>query len=127
VYVTSWNSNTTTMNLMDVQFKISMDLNNDGVYEVQQSSAVLNQTYIEVGVFHLGGPIASDADHFRFKIEAFKIDNGTSIPLIYTADGSIPVNQGSSEEGALNSWSYDATLNSSSDLACNINYMYFIS
>jgi hypothetical protein len=129
VYIASWNSNTSVLDPMDVQFKISLDLNNDGIYEVQQSSQIWNvrNTSIQQAPFHLGGPVASNLGHFNFKVEVFKILNGTQIPMIYTADGSIPVNQAASADSSQNSWSYDATMTSSDPLACGISYMYYVS
>jgi hypothetical protein len=127
VYVSSWNSNISKMTPMDVQFKISLDLNNDGVYEVQQSSEVWNDTYLQQAPYRLGGPVASNLGHFNFKVEAFKVVNGIQTPLNYTSDGTIPVNQGSSAEGSSKSWSFDQTLVSNDDLACSIDYMYYVS
>jgi hypothetical protein len=127
VYISSWNSNTTRMNQMDVQFKISLDLNNDGTYEVQQSSEVWNNTYIQQVPFKLGGPVTSNQGDFNFKIEAFKVANGTQIPLKYTSDASIPVNQGSSEEGSYKSWHFEQIDAGDDDLACGIDYWYYVS
>jgi hypothetical protein len=127
VYISSWNTNTTTMTPIDVQFKISLDMNNDGVFEVNQSSEVWNNTYIQQAPFRLGGPVASNLGNFNFKVEAFKVINGTQIPMNYTADGSIPVNQGNSAESSQNSWQFDATSQSHDDLACAIEYWYYVS
>jgi hypothetical protein len=127
VYISSWNSNITKMNQMDVQFKISLDLDNDGTYEVQQSSEVWNDTYIQQAPFKLGGPVASNLGHFNFKIEAFKVVNGTQTPLRYTPDGTIPVNQGSSMEGSSHSWHYEQAQAGDDDLACGIDYWYYTS
>ncbi len=127
VYIGSWNSDISTMNQMDVQFKISLDLNNDGVYEVQQTSDVMNDTYIESAPYRLGGPVASNLGSFNFKVEVFKVVDGVQIPMNYTEDGSIPVNQGSSTESSQNSWSYDATVMGNDERACSITYWYYVS
>jgi hypothetical protein len=127
VYITSWNSNISMMNAMDVQFKISLDLNNDGTYEVQQYSDIWNNTYIQQTPFRLGGPVVSNQGQFNFKIEAFEVANGMLIPLNYTADGSIPVNHGSAAENSQDSWHFDATTIGHDDFACAIDYMYFVS
>jgi hypothetical protein len=128
VYITSWNSNITMMNLVDVQFKISLDLNNDNTFELQQYSDVLNNTYLETAPFKLGGPVTSSVGHFNFKVEVFKVVNGIQIPMNYTQDGKVPVNSVSATESSEDSWSYDATaLRSFDDYSCGISYMYFVS
>jgi hypothetical protein len=129
VYIASWNGNSSVMDPVDLQFKISLDLNNDGVYEVQQSSPIWNirNTSIQQAPFHLGGPVASNLGNFNFKVEVFKMVNGTQIPMNYTTDGSIPVNQAASADNSQNSWSYDATTTGNDPLACGISYMYYVS
>jgi hypothetical protein len=127
VYISSWNSNTTSMNPMDVQFKISLDLNNDGTYELQQSSDVWNNTYLQMAPYRLGGPVVSNQGHFNFKVEAFKVDNGTLTPLHYTSDATIPMNLGSTIEGSSKSWTYDQAQAGNDDLACGIEYWYYVS
>jgi hypothetical protein len=129
VYINSWNRNANLTDPMDVQFKISLDLNNDGVYEVQQSSQIWNiqNTSIQQAPFHLGGPVASNLGHFNFKVEVFKIVNGAQIPMNYTADGSIPVNQAASTDNSQDSWNYDLTITSNDPLACGISYLYYVS
>lgn len=127
VYIGSWNSNLSKMNQMDVQFKISLDLNNDGTFEVQQSSEVWNDTYIQQVPFKLGGPVISNQGNFNFKIEAFKVVNGTQTPLKYTSDAKIPVNQGSSLEGSSKSWHFDQVDAGDDDLTCGIDYWYYVS
>lgn len=126
VYISNWNSNTSKMDQMDVQFKISLDLNNDGTYEVQQFSQVWNDTYLQQAPFKLGGPVTSNLGQFTFKVEAFKIVDGTQVPLRYTPDGTNPVNQGSSIEGSANSWTFDQTKAGDDDLACAIDYWYYV-
>jgi hypothetical protein len=127
VYIGSWNSNLSKMVPIDVQFKISLDLNNDGVYELQQTSQVWNDTYLQQTPFRLGGPVASNVGNFNFKVEAFKVVNGIQIPLNYTSDGTVPVNHGSSSDSSSNSWSFDETQLSNDDLACSIDYIYYVS
>jgi hypothetical protein len=127
VYIASWNNNISMSNPIDVQFKISLDLNNDGTYEVQQSSDVWNHTYLQMAPFKLGGPVASDLGQFKFKIEVFQVNDGILTPMNYTDDGSVPVNVAQSGEGSADSWLYDATTTSSDNLACSLGYYYYVS
>jgi hypothetical protein len=55
VYINSWYVDTNES--LSVQFKIYLDLNNDGVFEVERTSEVMNDSAVLVAPFKLGGPI----------------------------------------------------------------------
>jgi hypothetical protein len=126
VYITSWNLDANDTSLVDVQFKIYLDLDDDGVFEVNKSSEMFNSTSFELAPFHLGGPIDTQIDKFNFKIEVIINVAGASQMMRYTNDGTNPVNEGRNELDISDSWSYESTVGEAG-VDCAISYAYYIS
>jgi hypothetical protein len=128
IIITNWDLNKTIeAQGIDVQFIISIDITGDGVYESVKPSDVFTNTTVEVAPFESGGPVATTIPSFKFKVEAFKLVGGELQQLYYTANGTTPVNQGTNDADAQQSWSYDATwIEGANDYACRISYVYYV-
>ena len=98
------------------------------LFEIEKLSSKFNDTYVEVAPFKLGGPIASTITTFTFKVEVFKVaDNEALEQMYYTPDGSTPLNNGTNDVDASQSWSWDATaIEGANEYACKISYLYFV-
>ncbi len=129
VYILNWDLNNTDPNAaVDVVFKISMDLDGNGQFEVEKRSEVLANTTVEPAPFKLGGPLPATATHFAFKVEVFRLINNQYYQLYYTANRTVPVLPGLNEVGASQAWMYDSTNapgHTSDD--CRISFQYIVS
>jgi len=124
VYVSSWHTNES----VDVVFKISIDLNNDGEFEFPKTSEVFNNTSILVSPFKMGGPLVNSVAHFKYKVEVFEVVNNEWVPMPYTEDGSIPVYEGNNTVYATGYGGGDATsLPQHSVYACGLSFYYVVS
>ncbi len=124
IYISSWHTNES----VDVVFQISIDLNNDGVFELAPHSNPVNNTAIEVSPFKAGGPLVNGAAQFKYKVEAFAVVNGIWTSMPYTADGLTPVYTGNNTVYAEGWGGGDATETPGhSPLACGMMFYYFVS
>jgi hypothetical protein len=130
VYVSSWDLNKTVPTQgIDVEFIISIDFNGDGTFELSRPSPRFNDTTVELAPFKLGGPIASTITSFQFKVEVFRVAANGALEqqLYYTADATVPLNDGINHVDASKSWSFDATgIEGANDNACRISYWYYV-
>jgi hypothetical protein len=109
----------------DVQFRISTDLDNDGSFEV------VNTSQISFGVERVNEPlkaniaVPSDQTTFAFKVEAIRVDGSSPGPLYYGVNESGIVHQGANIPGFDSSWEYnyprDQLANAST---CSLSYRY---
>ena len=130
VYINSWDLNKSVPTQgMDVKFKISIDFNGDGTYDMEKMSSKFNDTTVELVPFKLGGPIASTISTFKFKVEVFKLTANDAIEgqMYYTPDHTTPINSGVNQVDAQGAWSYDATgIEGANDYACKVSYVYYV-
>jgi hypothetical protein len=128
VYIGTWDLNKSIATPgIDVMFQISIDFNNDGVYEMSPHSDAFNSTTVLVAPFKIGGPIDSSIGTFTFKVDVFKLVDNSWMPMYYTADATTPLNHGVNQVEATGSWSWDATgLEGANEFACKITYLYYI-
>ncbi len=128
VYIGTWDLNKSIETPgINVVFQISIDFNNDGIFDLNPHSEVFNSTTVEVAPFKIGGPIISTISTFTFKVDVFKVVGNSWVPMYYTADATTPLNHGVNQVEATGSWSWDATgLEGANEFACKISYLYFI-
>jgi len=126
VYITSWNLDMNDTTTVDVRFKISLDLDGDGAFEVNKTSDTFPGVTFEIAPFTLGGPISSDVQKFHFKVEVQKASGGSWVNMRYMEDGSIPINEGKNEVDVEGSWSYESSLGGAG-IDCAISYAYYVS
>jgi hypothetical protein len=126
IYVTSWKMNSTEAPNVTVLFRMSLDLNGDGIYETVRTSNTFNQTGFELVPFHVGGPVNTQVQTFYFKIDVLRVLNGSETMMRYTDNGVSPVNSGSNIPGSSGSWQYD-TQSGPLDQNCAIKYVYYTS
>jgi hypothetical protein len=128
ICVLSWDLNTkSTGKAIDVQFRISIDSDHDGVYDVVRTSDVFHNTTVETVPFRVGAPIKTSVTEFTFKVEAFQVENGSLVPMNYLSSGSVQTNTGLNEVGFSQSWKYDAIgMGQQDNLACRISYVCYV-
>jgi hypothetical protein len=128
IYLLSWDLNTKDAGkAIDVEFRISIDTDNDGVYDQVRTSEVFRNTSVETAPFRLGSAIPTSVGEFTFKVEALQVNNGSLMPMNYHASGSVPVNSGINEQGFSQSWKYDGTsLELNGSPTCRISYACYV-
>jgi hypothetical protein len=129
VYVLGWDNNSTGPNAgLDVQFRISIDSNNDGTFDFVRTSEVLRNTTVETVPFRTGDAIPVGTGSFQFKVEVLSIDNGSATLMNYTGSGAVPLETGVNDVTFSKSWNYDATNVPGKDpLSCRISYLCYVS
>ncbi|OPY30999.1 MAG: hypothetical protein A4E32_01981 [Methanomassiliicoccales archaeon PtaU1.Bin124] len=125
VYITSWTLGPNDTSLVDVQFRISLDLDGDGVCEINKTSATFNSTTFEMAPFKLGGPVNTDVKVFHFKIEVIRIGDGAVVNMRYTNDGSSPLYNATNDMDASGSWSL-ASPHEDAGIDCSIEFAYYV-
>jgi hypothetical protein len=126
IYILNWDINATGPgNEIDVQFRISID--GDGNYDLVGSSDVFHNTSVEIVPFRLGDTIQTTKGEFQFKIDVFRVVNGSLVPMRYLDIGPTPVSYGLNKVDSSNAWAYDATTGvEKDDMACRISYVYYV-
>jgi hypothetical protein len=128
VYITHWTVENEVEDPIDVQFVISLDLNGDGVFEIQRTSDVFDNTLFEIAPFHLGGPIDTATSSFNFMVEVFSRSGNSTEPLSYTIDGITPINEGLNTVDSSQAWDYPLSYPSENGaVMCGISYAYYVS
>ncbi|MFA5311898.1 MAG: hypothetical protein WC375_01110 [Methanomassiliicoccales archaeon] len=128
VYILNWDVGAVeAQEGIDVQFRISIDMDGDGEFELVRSSQILNDTTIETVPFRLGATIPTTESSFFFKVEVLKIVNDIQTPMYYTDDATVPINKGYNNEEQPLAWTFDATDGSDPlGSSCRISYVYYI-
>jgi hypothetical protein len=126
IYVTNWDTNSSEGDVFDVQFRISIDTNNDGVFEYVKTSPLMSNTNYEMSPFRTGGLLSTDVSTFQFKVEVFRVVDGVQVPQYYTDDATVPLNTGINNMEASDIWSFDATVAHPMDPNfCRFGYSYY--
>lgn len=128
IYIFNWDKNATVLDdNIDVQFRISIDSNDDGIYDIVGNSIVFQNTSVEIVPFKLGDVIQTTNSEFKFKVEVFRVVNGSVVSMHYQENGLTPVNSGLNKVDSSQVWTYDATsVIGKDDLACRISYVYYV-
>jgi hypothetical protein len=128
IYVLNWDTNATgSVDNIDVLFRISIDSNDDGNFELVRESGIFHDTSVEIVPFKLGDAIKTSQGDFKFKVDVFRIVNNSNVPMRYLNNGPTPINSGTNEVDSSNVWSFDATMGvGNDDLACRISYVYYV-
>jgi hypothetical protein len=128
IYILNWDTNATgPSDNIDVQFRISIDSNDDGNYEVVRESNIFRDTSVEIVPFNLGDIIQTTQSKFQFKVEVLRVVNDSFVPMHYQKNGPTPVNSGINDVDSSDVWSFDATsIVGRDDLACRISYVYYV-
>lgn len=126
VYVLGWDLNTTDVaRAVDVRFVISIDTDGDGAFDLVRSSAVLNSTIVESAPFRSGAAMPVEAREFYFQVRAERVLADGTAALLYTSDGTVPLNKGYNDPALPLAWSFDGTALGQEN-GCRISYGYVV-
>jgi hypothetical protein len=128
IYVLSWDINTTQPNdSIDVQFRISIDSDNDGAYDLVRTSELFRNTTVESAPFRVGDIVPTSMSGFQFKVEVFRSANGTFEPMNYDRSGTNPTCAGINDVTFSKVWKFDATDGTEkSALDCRISFVCYV-
>ena len=128
IYVLSWDINTTHPNdVIDVEFRISVDSNNDSEFDLVRTSGIFRNTTVETAPFRVGNAIPTSVNGFHFKIEVLKLVNGDLVPMDYSGTGSVPICDGINDVTFARAWSYDGTGSQEGGaVTCRISFLCYI-
>jgi hypothetical protein len=128
IYILNWDTNVTGQgDEIDVQFRISIDSDGDGTFDIVRGSEVFRNTTVEIAPFRLGGAIPTTVGDFHFKVEALRVVDGSLVPMHFTNGGPTAVDTGINQRYSSEVWSYDATAGvGKDDLACRMSYVYYV-
>ena len=109
----------------NVQFSISTDLDNDGSFDIVNTSQVINDVARVNEPLKANISIPSNQTTFAFKVEAFRVDGSSSDPLYYGRNESGIVHQGANILGFNSSWEYNYPRDQiANDSTCSLAYRY---
>jgi hypothetical protein len=126
VYVTSWNLDINDTTPVDVRFRILLDLDGNGVFEVNKTSETFTGVTFQIAPFNLGGPINSAVQKFYFLVEVEKATGASWVNMRYQNNDTTPINEGKNEVDVEGSWSYESTMGDPG-MDCAITYAYYVS